>query len=85
MDALERLEQLAEIAKGEPAPSVNVVEGVFRRIHARQETSVMPLCVCAALSAAAAVPFFFLAGQAWMALLSWSVWADPVTRLFLEG
>ena len=81
MDALDRVEHLARMARFAEAPQVTTLSRVWGRIHARHEVAVMPLWYVTAASTAAAAPICILAYNAWLVILSWSAYSDPVSRL----
>jgi hypothetical protein len=78
MNPLERFQRLAEQARSEPVPAVDVAAGVLARLRApaTRRTEETPLWVAAAVSLAAASIVVVLALQAWLAL------SDPLAGLF---
>ena len=69
------LRRLAQRARQEPTPSVEVSSAVMRRIESAGQPTNRPLAIITGLSAtAAAVVLYF-------AVSAWSSWQDPMTSL----
>jgi len=69
------LEKLAELARREPAPRVEVAFAVMRRIECSRPSTDKPLAIITGLSAAAAAIVLYFAADAWL------TWQDPITAL----
>jgi anti-sigma factor RsiW len=79
MEPMNEIDRLAEVARREPAPPVDVTQEVMQRIRQeRGEAGVLPLQLgwFAVASAAAAGIAAFLTAQAWSGLL------DPLGSFF---
>ncbi|MGQ9650783.1 MAG: hypothetical protein ACUVXJ_11790 [Phycisphaerae bacterium] len=73
------LEQLAELARQEPGPSVEVASVVMRRIETAGQPTNGPLAMMTGLSAATASVVLYFAVDAW------SRWQDPIANLLCSA
>ena len=69
------LEKLAELARRQAAPRVEVSFAVMRRIECARPSTDKPLAIMTGLSAAAAAIVLYFAADAWF------TWQDPITAL----
>ena len=69
------LEKLAELARQEPIPKVEVSFAVMRQIEQVRPPMDKPLAIMTGLSAAAAAIVLFYAVDAWL------TWQDPIAAL----
>ena len=76
MNETNRLERLAQAARGEPPPRIDVTRRVLEAIAERQPTTDWPLAILAATSSIAAAIVAVAAVRAWLA------WQDPLASLF---
>lgn len=73
------LDELAQKARQERPPSLDVQAEVLRRIRSARTGLDMPTAVATGtFSAAAAIALMMYAGQAW------STWQDPMTELLVS-
>lgn len=78
MDTIEAIKKLARLAREERAPMTDISARVLRRIRAKQELSLAPIWVFAAISATVA------AGVVVLAVHNWISWDDPLVAQFLQ-
>ncbi len=69
------LTKLAELARQEPTPTVEVSFAVMRQIEYARPSTDRPLAIITGLSAAAAAIVLYFAADAWL------TWQDPITAM----
>jgi hypothetical protein len=81
MDPLELVEKLADRARREPVPAVEVGRAIMARIRERQRHSLVPLWIYAGWLAPTAAAVTFFAVRVWSSLAAWMsslYWSGPL-------